>query len=1709
MPKMDKIEQQKRMKQATEYYEKMVAIKKEARKELGEKERSFVYNCVEYGERKSEDYTRKLAVGLREGKYKKPSEFFLEECGWLFGTIIYDCHKDAFLYQVDNCMKYPYTRGWLRRPFRSEKTDDYLDHIKELVSAFYCQYIPKTPSDYLSGNLTADEQNYYDCYKGLSEFSTSQLAYDIDMGNEAVITAVKDSLMSGSTTDFSYEIIRAVFKSSNKELYKAAGDLLLAAKLQEGVRQAICENCDEGVLDAYIYILSVINDNDLIRYSAVKRAVGTWTGILSSDSKELERISGKELKLIVDCLSDEKFREECIASDDAMKLFTGLWSLACVNTQICEKRILDIVAEKNQHRTLVAAFFARELGFQAHKLGVQLAIKCSEMTDVMAVIVPSIHNASQMDVNAVNEGEGDELVKDYYGSREDANALYDALLGLYKSVPKKSIDFYPCVFPWNEEKLTKSDLIGAMCLIAGALGDDEKIDFVCTRLADIDISNYGTRRDELKLLLTNPRTEVQMKALISECADKESYTRCAAFAIAEKLPLKPEHFLMFEDMLRYKTAEIRSKVIGILMKLEPEQLCQCIQRLVTDKKEEKRTAGLDIMLQAMKDEKFSGITEKFAEFAALIPSPTSKEKILIDQICSNDNGSGDSQEGFGLYTSAADYTPVVDEKRLSEFTATFAKYFPNSAFVEGQGDDSDLPEYVKKLDAYIEEHKNTEYRNYSGEEVLLGSGSSISVYGKVQLTELWDAFYAENINDPILIERLFVYSVTSAKPENFTEIKRKMYGEQYVIPTEAVYGGKIRDIIEYLNNKFRNREDVPALYFSTEKFILEYPDTKELFCTEDAPSYYSDMKSTACIDGELVTYTGKYLNTASSFNVLPTMAGGRYPDDSLDFAIDYKLTEKFGYFGLIKNNIDVTSSTYKDKYVFMDLPGITPHLRAAYRGEITSEYLYKMLFEHFRLKNVLEKLSGIVSGYRELELKQTSRIRYARNVNQLLDYLHTTGDAATFKLNDQQRKMAEFAVDVYNTITAIVLDSELKRGDSPARFSKDVSGLQIIYGAERMVKILAALGRDTLTRIGYYSYSDDNSKKDNLSHLLWVCYPEEGDNAEKLAALLKETDVTEKRLVEAALFAPQWMDIVGEYLGWEGFKSTCYYFIAHMNEYSDPAKEAVIAKYTPISGEDLRDGAFDTEWFREAYETIGQEHFEMIYDAAKYISDGAKHSRARKYADAVMGKLSKEEAVKNITEKRNKDTLMAYSLIPLEGEDDMVERYLLLQQFLKESKKFGAQRKASESKAVDIAMQNMAKTAGFADVTRLTLRMETKLFDNIRELTEFNTVGDVAVRLAIDEDGNTSIECTKNGKALKSVPAKYKKDELIIRLNDVKKQLTEQRRRTKLMLEQSMEDRISFKASELDALSDNPVAAPLVSALVYVSGKDIGFLREMKLVSPDGKSKKLKADSDLFIAHPLDLYNAGIWQDYQKYLFDQQITQPFKQVFRELYVKTAEEMERMNSLRYAGNQIQPRQAAACLKARRWVADVDSGLQKIYYKENIIARIYALADWFSPSEVEAPTLEWVDFVDRKTGKSIKIADIPDLIFSEVMRDVDLAVSVAHAGGVDPETSHSTMEMRTALCQFTMPLFKLTNVTFDKSHAFITGTRADYTIHMGSGVVHIQGGPMINILPVHSQHRGKLFLPFADEDPKTAQIISEILLFADDAKIKDPFILEQIK
>ncbi len=146
---------------------------------------------------------------------------------------------------------------------------------------------------------------------------------------------------------------------------------------------------------------------------------------------------------------------------------------------------------------------------------------------------------------------------------------------------------------------------------------------------------------------------------------------------------------------------------------------------------------------------------------------------------------------------------------------------------------------------------------------------------------------------------------------------------------------------------------------------------------------------------------------------------------------------------------------------------------------------------------------------------------------------------------------------------------------------------------------------------------------------------------------------------------------------------------------------------------------------------------------------------------------------------------------------------------------------------------------------------------------------------------------------------------------------------------------------------------------------------------------------------------------------------------------TSEEAEATQSRRYAGNQIQPQKTIAVLKGRRWVADYEDGLQKIYYKENIIATIYAMADWFSPADIEAPTLEYVCFHNRKDYKLMKISEIPPVMFLGSDEGRRLGSKCSPCRKRRSETSHSTIEMRSMLVELTMPLFHFKNVTIKGS------------------------------------------------------------------------------
>jgi hypothetical protein len=626
---------------------------------------------------------------------------------------------------------------------------------------------------------------------------------------------------------------------------------------------------------------------------------------------------------------------------------------------------------------------------------------------------------------------------------------------------------------------------------------------------------------------------------------------------------------------------------------------------------------------------------------------------------------------------------------------------------------------------------------------------------------------------------------------------------------------------------------------------------------------------------------------------------------------------------------------------------------------------------------------------------------------------------------------------------------------------------------------------------------------------------------EDFAEHIRIIQIPESILIDLAVYAPQWVDFIQLAIGWDHLSDAVWWLYAHTKDRQWTADEmrdewaARISERTPLTAGDLMDGAVDVAWFKKTYNEIGEGRWKKLYDAALYASGGIGHTRARLFADAMLGRLTVEKETERIRKKRNQDSVRALGLIPLDPakkqKSEVLNRYAVMQEFLRTGKKFGSQRKASEKLAVSIGMQNLARIAGYTDPQRLEWAMEIESIADLSSGTIKIQVGEFQILLSINDLGEPVLESRKKDKPTKTIPSAIKKNERVAELLERKQQLSHQASRMRLSLEQAMCRGDEFTVSELKTFFRHPMLKVMIEQLVFVSANGSGYpIRAGKaLFCLDGTESQL-ANTDLVrIAHPLDLLESKKWHLWQHECFVAERIQPFKQVFRELYVLTAAEKDEGNlSRRYAGHQVNPRQAVALFGGRGWVADPNEGVRKTFHEAGISARVGFLYDLYTPAEVEGSTIEAVAFTKRGEWKPLKLGEISPLIFSEVMRDLDLVVSVAHAGGVDPESSASSIEARGALIRETSALLNLTNIQMSERHVIIDGKLSNYNVNLGSGVVHKQPGGALCIIPVHSQHRGRIFLPFVDNDPKTAEIVSKVVLLARDDQIKDPTILEQI-
>ncbi|MCI8373572.1 MAG: DUF4132 domain-containing protein [Lachnospiraceae bacterium] len=1699
---------------------------------------------------------------FRAQKDQKPSDWFRQQQSGarahqgILDAFVPADYQDSYLYIIDKLNQYPFSYGWQRRTVRTKAYAPQIGLMLRLLNAYEHMFLfDGRLVDFLYRRLDEETSDYIQYDWNFNNGFSLIYAAEIDRGNQAVIDAFKDLILSENNTSYlDQQMILGILRSDNRELHKLLGDLLLAARLQEGLRQAICESMDEGTSEAFLTLLQVIEDNNLLRFSSVKRAVATWIGIFSEESTD--RVSEKLLSSMGTCLRDPAYCREQLKTNDSIAISAALWALGFQEANDAIAAMMELIDHGTKNQRLTASYynnslFDTELKIQAAR---KVLLEHSDDLQLAAAFMPAfnskLNNSIWNLLYPQKNSSGSDAVPpqkpvltDYFANRAEAELFYEKFQGIYEQLPKKGLTFSPCIFPWYSVEIHPSEVIHQLGFLAYVLQDEEKITEMAARIGEISINGYGSNRAHLlNLLLYTPANQTQRELLIKYMGNGEESTSDKAISIVKRLTLQKDDYRLIEDMLRFKRSRLRGQLLQFLMQQNDAEMEPCIKRLLNDKKEEKRTAGLDLLLRLSKKKNKQKFYDRVKTLAAEIKTPTDKEKVLLEEILGSEKNPAANQKGYGLYDPEAPAAiPQMDEG--------------NDALIQCVPlTEQEIIQKVKKLDGIFKAHENDEYENSSGEMQLLANGYELKRHWEEEDPSGGSSYYNrfQLKNFPLEQELRTFYEQEIGSYSTFVEI------EGWLLANNAeIYQNETTHLIyNTLFGKIPFQPQAAALAYPGPiksnlrlNYRYEYMDKKFLL----RGGIQAALALSGVINREnkyiVYHYTGwngqlhpqkRLINELRLVDRL--LEGLSYWETDEEFtkafyaawALELQCAEKRE-----RSQFQAATNSYGYGYLNDAMTRMTPYwfLKAYHLKLISKDNLFQAMFHYFNLRGCLQAITQLAKG------------EYARSGNRQT-WRWFFGEPYAQQIVDRGQELVgpdtwcgALIEELYSAMVPLIVDTELRRGEAETEFSFCAAGISYIKGAEYLVRILMALGKDSLSRDTYYSNAYLKSRKGVLSHLLKVCYPAPSDSAETLKQLLKDTSIRADRLVEVAMYAPQWIDLIEEYLGWNGLKSGCYYFMAHMNESFNEQKVAMIARYTPLSPQELQDGAFDIDWFHEAYGLLGEKNFTLLYKAAKYISDGQKHSRARKYADAAAGKVKLKELREQITDKRNKDLLMSYGLVPFakKREKDLLDRYQFIQQYAKEAKQFGAQRRASEGKAAQTALVNLSVHAGFSDVTRLILNMESRLVEEFAPYMAWHAVDDVELCLEVDELGKSAIKCRKGEKMLKSVPSRLGKHKYVLELKEAHKKLKEQYSRTRKMMEEAMETGEEFTAAEVLGLLGNSVVKAILEPLVYVCGKRIGFVEVVKarnskqgsaassaqnaedsaqtaavdtadvklMLRPlDGRARSLKEEEKLRIAHPLDLYRAGNWHSYQKHMFDQKLRQPFKQVFRELYVKMSEELGQTSSRMFAGNQIQPQKTVGCLRGRRWIADYEEGLQKIYYKENIIARIYALADWFSPSDVEAPTLEWVEFSDRKTFRLLTIEQVPDLIYSEVMRDVDLAVSVAHAGGVDPETSHSTIEMRRAIVEFNLPLFGIENVTLKDSHALIAGKRASYNVHLGSGVIHQEGGAMLNILPVHSQSRGKLFLPFVDEDPKTAEIMSKIVLLAEDQKIKDPFILDQI-
>lgn len=408
-----------------------------------------------------------------------------------------------------------------------------------------------------------------------------------------------------------------------------------------------------------------------------------------------------------------------------------------------------------------------------------------------------------------------------------------------------------------------------------------------------------------------------------------------------------------------------------------------------------------------------------------------------------------------------------------------------------------------------------------------------------------------------------------------------------------------------------------------------------------------------------------------------------------------------------------------------------------------------------------------------------------------------------------------------------------------------------------------------------------------------------------------------------------------------------------------------------------------------------------------------------------------------------------------------------------------------------------------------------------------------------------------DGKPQKSVPAFVKDSQkhsaVLKKMRDLAKQVkqastTQRDRIDRLYLEQMIWQRENFCRYYLNHGLVSLIARQLIWNLDGVAA----LFYDGQWSDVAGQPLSFDQVETITLWHPLDSDAEEVlrWRERLEQL---QIRQPIKQAYREIYVLTDAEINtRVYSNRMAAHILKQHQFNSLAALRGWkyslMGAYDDGYEGEIASKQLPAYNMQAQFWINEilddhdnfndvgiwHYVATDQLRFCDADDQP----LPLVNIPPLVLSEVMRDLDLFVGVASVGN-DPQwqdggpdgrptyrdywQSYSFGDLtevaktRKAVLERLLPRLKIRDqVSIDGKFLHVCGSRHRYKIHIGSGNILIAPQDRyLCIVPGRGKDKNveQVFLPF-EGDSGLSIVLSKAFLLAADDKITDPTILSQL-